>query len=203
MVKQLVLVASILATLVVSLPLPSVVAREVCMTCYADSGDCTIPEGYNVNCIYVSIIAGKNKTCWPNAPDVYGGFDLQTFALEHNLTVYGMGNYGYNQEKGKLDYPVELEACRDLIQSGVGTSGWPPLGDYLNIDWEPCTGDPQWTSADAPFRLDIGGSVQCTDNLPSWGEEMEMVYDGAQLKVNVCIYVCECAGMCVHVFYVR
>jgi len=151
----------------------SVVCREVCMTCYADSGPCTIPPGYNVNCIYISIVAGPSSECWTWASDVYGDFDLQSFVTLNNLTVYAMGNYN----KPVMTYATELEACRDHVNSLNGTTGWPLLGNMLNIDWEPCSGSPVWP--DTPFRLDMGGSVKCTSNLPAWSTQMDMVYDGA------------------------
>ncbi len=44
---------------------------------------------------------------------------------DNSLTAYGMGNYG----DPVMTYPTELEACRDQINTGVNTSGWPPLGE--------------------------------------------------------------------------
>mmetsp|Transcript_58340 Transcript_58340/g.126843 ORF Transcript_58340/g.126843 Transcript_58340/m.126843 type:complete len:288 (+) Transcript_58340:3-866(+) len=149
-------------------------AREVCMTCYADSGPCHIPPGYNINCIYVSIIAGPNKLCFLKANDVYGSFDVKAFAATNQLTVYGMLNAN---AATRTSVAVDLQTCHDQIVNDT-SSTWPPLGNALNIDWEPCTGTPPWPTM--PFRLDMGGSVQCTSNLPAWGEEMMMVYDGAQ-----------------------
>ena len=153
-------------------------ARQVCMTCYADStlGRCTIPEGYGVNCLYVSVVAGNPKQCWKWASDVYGDWDLKGFAAANKLTVIGMVN---TDASGPTDVVETLEQCRDTINQAQPSSTWPALDAVLNVDWEPCDGSARWPAA--RFRLDYGGSVAgCAATLPAHGELVEMVYDGAQ-----------------------